>query len=749
MKKLHGKFNDAKWIGIKAGERLPLDVDILDYTQKNDVKKFYRPYSIVLRSVFKAKKQIQTALLRIAGVGLYHAYINGNKINDIAFGPATTDYRKIVLYDKADVKDLIKTGQNCILIELGNGRYSFNPKYWGWKGCFFGSPRAIAQLEICYVDGTKDVISTGSNWKWHKGAVIKNCIYDGMTLDLRLEDNWHDTKFNDHMWENVSVVEQPCKELLPNRAPDIKVCCNNSIVERYSISPVNETLDFGQNCTGWAAIKVKGIKGESITIKYAEKINEDGTINSASNRGALNTDCFILSDSDEIWLEPRFTYRGFRYVSIELSDANIIILDAIQRHVHSDVLQTGEFNCDNKLINKIHSAYLLTQKNALFGVPLDCPQRDERLGWLGDAYVTSESCMYNFDMRSFYDKWLRDIRLGFNPDTSDVHHIAPWPQGGDVDSPDFGSGFLIIALKYYEIYASKTAIKENFDVFEKYIEHLINISDNYILPKSRYGDWKSTLEGFERGDPYYCNSMYLYYCVYLMKKFCKLLSNGKENHYGKILQQMGAKLLKLYYKPSKKRFGDGTQFSTAIALISELIPSKDVDAVFKNLVADIVVLNNTHLTTGIFGTWMVMDLLKKFGRQDIAVALMLQKTYPSWLNMLEDNTTFTETWSGREASFNHCMFGSVDAQLYKVLGGIVLDSLAEQYITISPYFARECGYVKAKVHTQYGDVVSEWIREDGSIRLIVSLPRGVQSRIFIPEINFDRVLEGGMYTFNF
>ena len=235
----------------------------------------------------------------------------------------------------------------------------------------------------------------------------------------------------------------------------------------------------------------------------------------------------------------------------------------------------------------------------------------------------------------------------------------------------------------------------------------------------------------------------------LVKQFCNILQNGKENYYDNLAKNIKAKLIELYYNPSKKQFGDATQFSNALALTAGLIPEQDVDSVFNNLVADITTLNNTHLTTGIFGTWMVMELLRQFDKKDLAFSLMTQKTYPSWLNMLENNTTLTENWNGSEASLNHCMFGSVDAQLYKILGGINLDSLAEQYITISPYFTRECGYVKAKVHTQYGDVLSEWEREDDSIKLTVLLPEGVKSRIYIPELPFDRILEGGMYTFTF
>lgn len=747
---MKNKFSGANWISIRAGQRLPLDADLLEYIEKNDVKKYYRPYSLLLRDTFNITKQVKKAVIRIAGVGFYHAYINGHRIKDTALGPATTDYRQIVLYDKVDVTGLIQKEGNCIVIELGNGRYSFNPKYWGWKGCFFGSPRAIAQLIISYQDGSEDIISTGPGWKIKRGAVTSNCIYDGMTLDLRLQDkDLHNPKMDESGWKNAEVVEAPCKELVPNRMPDIRACGENQAIKRIKTGPLTETFCFEYNCTGWTAIKVKGSSGARVTVKYAEKINEDFTLDTKSNRGALNTDCFILSSDDKVWLEPRFTYRGFRYASCEVSDPGVIVLNAVQKHVHSDVKQTGSFTCDNRLINKIHNAYLLTQKNALLGVPLDCTQRDERLGWLGDAYVTCESCMYNFDMLSFYDKWLRDIRLDCNPQTGDIHHIAPWPQGGDVNSPDFSIGFLIIALKYYQHYASKSAIKLNFDAFENYIRHLVDISDDYILPKSRYGDWKSAVKGFERGDPYYCNTVYLYYCVVLVKRFCNILQNGKENYYDNLAENIKTKLIELYYNPSKKQFGDATQFSNALALTAGLIPEQDVDSVFNNLVADITTLNNTHLTTGIFGTWMVMELLRQFDKKDLAFSLMTQKTYPSWLNMLENNTTLTENWNGSEASLNHCMFGSVDAQFYKILGGINLDSLAEQYITISPYFTRECGHVKAKVHTQYGDVLSEWKREDDSIKLTVSLPEGVKSRIYIPELPFDRILEGGMYTFTF
>ena len=323
-------------------------------------------------------------------------------------------------------------------------------------------------------------------------------------------------------------------------------------------------------------------------------------------------------------------------------------------------------------------------QNSYFALPLDCPQRDERLGWLGDAHTTSVTSLYNFSMRPFYEKWLDDIRLGASAE-GEIQHISP--RSVMESSADFSSGYLIILKNYYDFYGDRSMLKKHYRTAAKYVDFLLSESDGFLLPRSRYGDWSSCEPDFVRGDPFYTNTLYLYYDLLIMHEFSDILDFSSDKaRYEALITEMKAKLSELYYNASEHIFGDGSLFSTSFSLLLELVPDADRAACAKRL-AELVKNKDYCLYTGIFGTKFVIDALCLYGFEAVALKVITNTKYPGRLNMIKNSTTLTERWDGVSESLNHGIFSSVDAQLFKILGGIRTERKNGSPIIIMPYFS--------------------------------------------------------------
>ena len=425
---------------------------------------------------------------------------------------------------------------------------------------------------------------------------------------------------------------------------------------------------------------------------------------------------------------------------------SIEIVEITQQAIHSEIENTGCFKSDNDNLNKIHKACVTTFKNAYIGMPLDCPQRDERLAWLGDAYITSVSAMCNFDMRGFYKKWLDDIKYGI-ADNGAVQKISPNSRAGE--SADFSAGYPIIALNYYKFYKDKSFIEHHYDDFARYCEFLLSESDNFILPRSDYGDWSSCEPDFVRGDPEYTNTLYLYYVILMMCEFSQILNKSTDKEkYDNLLKQMNGVLVERYYNKETKIFGDGSVFSTSFALLLEIIPKAD-EAFAADYLNKKITDRNYCLYTGIFGTKYAIDALCKFGYEETAANVVLNETYPSWLYMIKDSTTLTERWDSVSDSLNHGMFGSIDAQLYKIFGGIDIDCRNEIPVRVMPYFSDKCNHISCSVFFSSGIIKSEWTRNGDKITLCITLPEKCSAKFVLhKDFQAKKVLYSGKTSEN-
>ncbi len=720
-------FEAAAWIGARAGE------DAANYPwdaarpEEKPFEPIARSSSLLLRKSFRLDRPVERAELSVCGLGLYRFFLNGRPVGDAALAPLRTAFDRRALYDVYDVTGLLRFGENAAACELGNGWFAANPRFCDWRMKWYCNPRLLARLAIRFADGGAMEVCSDGEWRQSDGAVTANCIYNGFAEDGRLrKKGWDDAGYDDSGWAAAAEVAAPCERIEPNPGPPIRVIRTLRPVRFLRKDSRTLFYDFGENTGGRLRVCVSGRRGATVTLRHAENAGETGALDTRTNRRAENTDTYTLAGEGVEWFEPYFTYHGYQFAEITLSEPDVEVLSVEHLVLHSDVGERGGFTSSSPALNALHAAILRTQRSALMGLPLDCPQRDERLGWLGDAHVTAEVCLCNFDMEAFYRKWLGDIRAS-QRENGLIPIIAPWPH--EETSADWSSGYSLIVWYLYKFTGDRSWIAEHYEPLKRYAAFLCRASDGYLLPKSRFGDWKSALPDFVRGDPECCNTLYLYVNLANLVRFARALGNAADAAaYQKQCEEMRAVLLERYYADG--RFGADTQFSLAFALTAGLIPAGDRARVLDRLCGDIRA-HGTHLTTGILGTKYVMDALSENGREPLAYELIMQEGYPSWRDLLDGKNTLCEAWD-RSGSGNHCMFGSVDTLFYRMLAGISIDRSGERdrELVIAPYLPETLPSVSAHVGgtsvvwMQDGDTAQIFIRSAEPYRFVV--PRGFE-----------------------
>lgn len=495
-----------------------------------------------------------------------------------------------------------------------------------------------------------------------------------------------------------------------------------------SISVVN----FGQNFSGWVRLKIRNERGQSTVIRYAENIS-NGMIDTKTNSRAIVIDTYFAKGEENEIFEPRFTYHGFQYVEVSGLPYQLSPDDIEAVVVHSAVEPNGSFECSNEEINKIHTATLWSQRANLMGFPTDCPQREERLGWMGDAHVVAEEAIYNFDMNLFYDKWMDDIRNNQDKSNGYIPYIAPRPISKGDPAFSWSSGYHLMVWYHYLYYGDKKILEKNYEAMKKYVDYLTSIADNFILPNDKYGDWVSPLEGWERGTPESISTGYYFYTSSLVAKSAEILGFTEDaRKYLSLSVKIKAAFHQKFYDEEKGQYEDGSQFSNSFALFLGLVPDSEKETVLNNLVNDIVEKHNTHLSTGILGTKYLMEVLTREGRSDIAWDLATQTTYPGWIDMLNDRTTLSERWD-KSGSSNHVMLGSIDSWFYKTLAGIQVDEKAPGFknIIIKPYVPADLSWVKASLKTIKGEVKSEWSKDETNYNMKVHIPFNSEATVYL------------------
>jgi len=724
----------AKWVGKANGEEFQTKLPLL-FGKELSAGVHARP--VYFRKEFVLSAEVQRARVYVCGLGYYELRLNGQKVGDRVLDPPQTDFHKLALYSSYDVTDLLGA-ENALGVIVGNGRHI--------EAFGFGHPRFILQAHIWLKDGSEVVILSDPTWKAGYGPLLEDGIYHGERYDARLDiPGWDLPGFDDGGWDRAVAVDGPA--LAAQMMPPIRITETRRACAMFSPAPGVYVYDFGQNFTGWARLRVRGERGAEVRLRYAELVHPDGHINTAPNQNAEATDVYVLKGEGTECYEPRFTYHGFRYVEVTGFPGVPTLEDVQARVVHSDVAPVGEFQCAHELLNQIHSNILWGQRSNLMSIPTDCPQRDERHGWMGDAHLSAEEAILNFDMAAFYTNFLRNIQLAQQEDGTVPDIVPPYLPLAYPSDPAWGSAYNIIAWYLYHYYGDRRILELHYENVKKYVEFLGRHAEGHIIRSlGKYGDWCPPGSIFPKKTGLDLTSTwYYYYDLLLLVRAAEALGKEEEAaHYRQLAGQVREAFNRQFLEEDQyqaKRLSSidklPNQTSNVLPLFLDMVPEEKKAAVLGQLVHNIVTEYDCHVDTGILGTCCLLDVLTDNGQAELAYTLATQESYPSWGYMVREGaTTLWERWekltSGGMNSQNHIMLGSVDAWFYRALAGIRCAAPGWKKIVIKPYLCAGLAFAAGRVRTVLGSVEAAWERHGRMIWLRVRIPMGAEAEVHLP-----------------
>ncbi|WP_256758525.1 family 78 glycoside hydrolase catalytic domain [Cohnella sp. WQ 127256] len=694
----------------------------------------YGPNPVIGRS-FQIDKPVANARLYISALGIYQSHMNGKPIGSDVFAPGWTDYRKRIPYQTYDVASLLQEGSNRLEAVVGSGWYA---GHLGICGPYhYGTKVAVrAQLHIEYEDGTSEIIRSDEDWLSARSPVVSADIYMGETYDARLKT------LNPSDWQQVQILEETIGgHMTAQQGPAIKPV--RELVPK-SILRIDESryiVDMGQNMVGWLRLKFSGTSGQRITIRYAERLDQDGRVYRTNLRTAKQTDTYIFGGIAEEQYEPHFTYHGFQYVEIEGYSGELTLDQVIGIVVHSSAEETSEVHTSHALINRLLENIKWSQRGNFFGIPLDCPQRDERLGWTGDAHAFARTATYNMNCASFYTKWMTDIRDAQGEDGA-FPDVAPFVEHFGRGHVFFADGGVILPWTLYRVYGDRRFIEHNYEAMTRWIEWMERDCEEGLIRRSEsFGDHLSF--GAETPKAL-INAAFFAYSVKLMARMASEIGKDEDAlQYADLFERL-RQSFQLRFVKEDGRIESDTQTAYVLALMIGLLPKEMERASLRRLVEDIR-NRNWHMTTGFMGVSYILPLLTEYGETEAAYRLLLQETFPSWLYPVQNGaTTIWERWDGwteekgfqdpEMNSFNHYALGSVGEWIYRFLFGIDLDDRESGFRTfrIQPLPGGEFTSARCKYHSLYGWIESDWVIEGDSLVLRVEVPVNCTAEVRLP-----------------
>lgn len=738
----------AKWIGLDSA---------FAWDKGKPTDTFTRLSARYLRKDFSIDKKIKKATAYISGVGLYELYLNGEKIGTQVLAPGPTEYNKRVFYNTFDVTAQLKEGANTIGVILGNGRY-FTMRGNG-SVTHYGYPKMISQINILYEDGSSAEVVSDNSWKiTTDGPILSNSEYDGEEYNATKElTGWNKTGYDAAKWLPVQMVEQTAL-LVAQPNNNIKVMDTVHAKLVTEIKPGVFIYDMGQNMVGWVRLKVKGNKGTTVTMRFAERLKEDSTLYMANLRSAKVTDKYTLKGEGEETWEPRFTYHGFRYVEVTGYPGKPD-LHALEGQVVYDEMETsGEFASSNEVINRVYKNAYWGIRGNYRGMPTDCPQRDERMGWLGDRAAGSAGESFVFNNHGLYSKWLQDIEDAQNAEGS-VPDVAPTYWKIYSDNMTWPAAYLTGANLMYEQYGDDLPIRQHYASMKKWMNYMKGkYMKDYIMTKDTYGDWcvpPESPELIHSQDPArktsadFLGTSFYYYMLTLMERFAMI--NGVDADVAAFKAE-GEKIKEAFNKKflnDSGYYANNTPTANIFSLAFNLAPAGVRDSVFKHIVDKTLTTYNGHISTGLVGAEWLMRTLSDHGRGDIAYEMATNTSYPSWGYMAENGaTTIWELWNGNTAdpamnSGNHVMLlGDLVIWYYQYLGGIRQEGPAYKKIIMKPLVIKDLKNVKAAYHSPYGWIRSSWTNDGKNFKWDLTIPVNTTAEVYIPAVSDKQVQIG-------
>jgi alpha-L-rhamnosidase len=689
---------------------------------------------------FQVKGDVKSAILYMTSLGVYEAHINGKRVGDQVLAPGWTDYNKRLRYQTYDVTPLVRSGNNDISAQVGPGWYSGHLGNGGYQQ-YGTTPALLAQMKIIYADGSTETVATDQSWKTAPSDILASDFMLGETADARLA-------LPMALQMKMSVPASLREANIPQLDSQVSV----PVRETGEIKPINLTepapgkwtFDLGQNMVGVVRLKVKAPAGTVITLHHAEMLNpKSGTIYTANLRGAPSVDVYTCSgNGTEIW-QPKFTFHGFRYVQVTGLPEKPPIDMVTGIVLGSDTPRTGSFSCSDPRINQLMSNIQWGQRGNYLSVPTDCPQRDERLGWMGDAEVFVRTATCNADVASFFTKWLVDVddaqRDGAFTD------VSP-DRGTGAGTPAWGDAGVICPWTIYMAYGDKRILEKHLPAMTKWVEWCKDNSVDLIREKNRggdYGDWLAIGADTPKD---VIGTAYFAYSTHLVSLCYAAVGNKEQaDKYQKLFEDIKEAFNKKYVAADGRITGN-TQCCYAMALKFELLP-EDLRAKAAQYLVEDIAAKKDHLSTGFVGVSYLLPMLTLTDHTSVAYKLLFQDTFPSWLFSVKHGaTTIWERWDGWTPeknfqdpgmnSFNHYSLGSCGEWLYDSVAGIKWDPAAPGYkhSIIHPQLppGHEMTFAKGAVGSPYGEIASSWKRDGSRLTLNITLPPNTSATVYVP-----------------
>lgn len=701
------------------------------------------PPAEFLRTSFNIDKPVQAATLYVSALGICNPHLNGKRFSNDHFIPGWTDYTKRVYYRAYDVTSLLTKGENVIGTTLGDGWYSGYLGYARVRDQYGSKPRFRAELHIQFADGSEKVIGTGPDWRGSTGAITEADFLMGETFDARLHEvGWDDSGFNANGWSPVDVGAEVHPVLQWHPGPAVVPIKEFQPTEIKQPKPGIYVLNMGQNFAGVARIKVHGDAGQSIVLRFAERLNPDGTIYTENLRSARATDTYICAgDGEETW-EPHLTFHGFQYIEVTGLKSPPGPDTIVGIALSSDTPIAGSFECSDPMVNQLHSNIYWTQRSNFIDIPTDCPQRDERLGWMGDAQVYIRAAALNTDVQAFFTKWLVDVTDAQRAD-GQFPMVAPVKVAGDDGGPAWADAGVICPWTIYQVYHDKRLLERQYPSMKRFIEFCGNRSTADLLPPKQYhcfGDWLSVGADTPKDVIY---EAYFARSTHLTAQAARVL--GREAD-AKELDALFARIKTAFnraYVKSDGRIEGNTQACYVLALSADLLDEPMKKLAAQHLVEDIQ-QRGWHLSTGFIGTKDLMLVLAAIGRDDVAYRLLQQKTFPGWGFSIEHGaTSIWERWDGWTPekgfqdpgmnSFAHYSFGAVYQWMVENIGGIrSTDDSAYAHILIAPRPGGTITWARTSYNSVHGAIATDWSLKGNQFTLNVTIPANTTAVVEIP-----------------
>jgi len=742
----------ASWIGSPWQDESP--IPRLNFPgEKADSSKLSSDPAPLLRKSFNISKKIVSARVYVTGLGYFEMYINGKKVGDDVLSPNLTLYGKRsdlgdigvmiknnfreyrVMYLTYEVTKLMKQGENVAGAILGNGFY--NPRSYWTQG--YGSPRFISQIHIRYTDGTEQLVVSDQSWRVSNSPIVMDQVYDGEIYDARLEQpGWFSPGFNDSGWDNAVLRKAPEGILEAQLSPADRVMEKLKPKKIELLGKGHYKVDFGQEISGWLHLDdIVGESGQKIKIKYI-----------CESPVGLNT--YTIKGRGAESYCPRFSWFVFREAEISGWPGDLRAEQVNAEAVYSNVETTGKFECSNSLFNTINKIWWRSQTDNMHGgIASDCPHR-ERSPYTGDGQVSCVTVMHNFDARSFYTKWIRDIWGAQNPENGYVPNGAPW-QPGCGGGVAWGAAMIIMPWEFYIQYGDVDMIRNNFEAMKGYIKYMLSWTDENGIMHSKAPDKKNPNQWINLGD--WCSpgnlppdemvhTFYLWRCADLTAKAAKALGDPEEyDKYFKLAEKTKNAFMNRFYDDDKGTYGPagGNIFALKMG-----VPENRRTKVISALKADIAA-NGGHLDTGIFGTQFFFEVLSDNGLNELAYEALNKRTQPSYGWWIDQGATTTwEQWDGKN-SRNHPMFGGGIVWFYRKLAGMSADPQYPGYrnIIFKPQPANDVSYASYANQTPFGLASVRWEKKNGKFTMDIIVPVGSTATVYIPASKASELTESG------